>query len=158
MSQIHYLIGDALKPVKTPTIICHCNNDAAGWGRGFVLAISKMWPEPEKAYREWFVTGKPRLGDVQFVQVTPDITIANMIGQHGTQWQGKIPPIRYDALEKGFKQVYERALAEKAIISMPRVGCVLAGGSWNVIGPMTVETYVYTLENQKDRWKDKYEN
>jgi hypothetical protein len=46
---------------------------------------------------------------------------------------------------------------------MPRLGAVLSGGSWNLIEniikkTMTVETYIYTLESQKDRWPTKYEN
>jgi hypothetical protein len=61
------------------------------------------------------------------------------------------------------KKVYEKALADKLTIASPRVGCVLAGGTWEVIGPMiekcmTVETYIYTLESQRNRWQDAYEN
>jgi len=162
MPKLHYLIGDALKPIKTPAINCHCCNSIGGWGRGYVLAIRAMYPAAEKAYLNWFATGSPKLGDVQYVQVTSGLCIANMIGQEGVQWQGKIPPIRYEALEKCLKDVYTLATDENAIVTMPRIGCVLAGGTWNVIGPMveklmTVDTYVYTLESQKDRWNDKYE-
>jgi O-acetyl-ADP-ribose deacetylase (regulator of RNase III) len=162
-SKLHYLIGDATEPVIKPAMIIHCCNDEGGWGRGFVLALRSKFPESEKAYRNWFATKDPRLGEVQFVQITPDICIANMIGQQGTRWQGKIPPIRYDALSVCIEKVYDKASKDKVSVHMPRIGCVLAGGSWDVIGPliekrMTVESYVYTLESQKNRWQDKYEN
>jgi len=52
-TDIHYLIGDATKPdVAGNKIIAHICNDVGGWGKGFVLAISKSWPEPERKYRE----------------------------------------------------------------------------------------------------------
>ena len=38
---INYLKGDATEPTKKPAIICHVCNDIGGWGRGFVLALSK---------------------------------------------------------------------------------------------------------------------
>ena len=46
---------------------------------------------------------------------------------------------------------------------MPRIGCVLAGGSWDLIEAiikkvMTVDTYVYTIAEQKDRWPTQYED
>jgi O-acetyl-ADP-ribose deacetylase (regulator of RNase III) len=86
-----------------------------------------------------------------------------MIAQRDTQWVGKVPPIRYDALEKCLKAVYKRAYALGCTVHAPRIGCVLAGGDWKYISQliikiMTVETFVYTLEKQKDRWKDPYEN
>src|SRR4029077_8760714 len=28
-------------------------NDAGGWGKGFVIAVSRRWPEPERRYRAW---------------------------------------------------------------------------------------------------------
>jgi O-acetyl-ADP-ribose deacetylase (regulator of RNase III) len=161
--KLHYLIGDATDPIKKPAMIIHCCNDAGRWGRGFVVALRAKFPESEKAYRNWFATDKPKLGDVQFVQVAPDVCVANMIGQHGVRWEGKIPPIRYEALEICLKKAYEKALADKLTIASPRVGCVLAGGTWEVIGPMiekcmTVETYIYTLESQRNCWQDAYEN
>jgi O-acetyl-ADP-ribose deacetylase (regulator of RNase III) len=163
MPQIHYLIGDATEPVKKPAMIIHCCNDAGGWGRGFVLALRSKYPETEKSYREWFASGDPHLGDTQFVQVTSDICVANMIGQHGTRWEGKTPPIRYDAIEMCLKTVYEKATKDEAIVCGPRFGCVLAGGDWKIISQiiektMSVETYIYTMENQKNRWNNTYEN
>ena len=175
---LHYIIGDATEPVKRPAMICHCCNDEGGWGRGFVLALSKKWPTPEAAYREWFRLTKAlmpdvlllQLGNVQFVHVAKDIEVVNIIGQHGTQWNGKIPPIRYDAIEKGLKEVYARAIEPSSMASgvkdytvhMPRIGAVLAGGNWPtiekiILSTMTVDTYVYTLESQRDRWPTKYE-
>jgi hypothetical protein len=60
MPDLHYIIGDATEPIKRPSLICHCCNDSAGWGRGFVVSLSAKYPEPEQAYREWFRNEKPQ--------------------------------------------------------------------------------------------------
>lgn len=163
MPQLHYLIGDATDPVKKPAMIIHCCNDIGGWGRGFVLALRAKYPESETQYKHWFATESPQLGDVQFVQATPEICVANMIAQHDVRWEGKIPPIRYEALETCLKKAYEKALQGNLTVVGPRLGCVLAGGEWPVIerylrSTMTVDTYIYTIESQKDRWPTQYEN
>ncbi|MBV9509840.1 MAG: Appr-1-p processing protein, partial [Caulobacteraceae bacterium] len=52
---ITYLKGDATQPTgKGNKIIAHICNDLGGWGKGFVLALSKRWPQPEAAFRQWY--------------------------------------------------------------------------------------------------------
>ena len=52
--KINYLKGDATAPsVRGNKIIAHVCNDLGGWGKGFVLEISKRWEEPEIQYRAW---------------------------------------------------------------------------------------------------------
>jgi len=166
---IHYRIGDATEPIKRPAVLPHCCNDAAGWGRGYVVALSAKYPEPEQAYRKWFRDGeyeglgKPELGKCQIVQVKPDIWVANIIGQHGIQWMGKVPPVRYPAIEQGLKIADQFAIKNGASLHSPRIGCVLAGGVWIeietiILRSVTVDAYVYTLPNQVWKWKDAYEN
>lgn len=82
---ITYIKGDATQPNGSGIkIITHICNDIGGWGKGFVLALSKKWKIPEEAYRQWHRSQEDfQLGMVQFVKVEKDIYIANMIGQHG---------------------------------------------------------------------------
>lgn len=161
---LHYLLGDATDPIQKPALICHVCNSTNGWGRGFVLALSAKFPEPEKEYHAWFATGKPQLGDVQFVQVKPNIIVANIIGQEGTHWKSGVPPIRYAALTKGLTAVFHKAKQENLTVHAPRLGGRLAGGDWDTIekillGTMTVETYIYTLPKEKNEWPGTvYEN
>lgn len=161
--KLHYLIGDATKPAKNPAIIAHICNDVAGWGRGFVVALGNLYPEAKTAYKRWFQTDNPQLGQVQFVDTHVEgIIVANMIAQHGIRWQGKVPPIRYEALEACLRQVYDKAVEKGASVVAPRIGAVLAGGKWPRIesiikDAMKVETYIYTLEEQKNKWPTIYE-
>ncbi len=54
-NDIQYIKGDATKPISDGNkIIVHICNDIGGWGKGFVMAITKRWTEPENKYRGWF--------------------------------------------------------------------------------------------------------
>jgi O-acetyl-ADP-ribose deacetylase (regulator of RNase III) len=171
-SNILYRIGDATSPVipkvagdangqpKQPTnlVIVHICNDIGGWGRGFVLALSKRYPQAEKAYRTWysqkinplpFLAEERRepfeLGQVQFVPVQTaqsseaegnSMWVGNMIAQHGIAngKYGTQPPIRYEALSECLAKVAEFTSGlTNASVHMPRIGAGLAGGDWNRI-------------------------
>ncbi len=132
--EIEYIKGDATSPLKNGNkIIVHICNDIGGWGRGFVMAISSKWSEPEQSFRNWYASkDKFALGEVQFVKVEDDIWIANLIGQRDIKG-GKdgIPPVRYEAVSTGLSKVASMALQINATVHMPRIGCGLAGGSWD---------------------------
>ena len=143
MVPIKFLQGDATDPEGGGgRIICHICNDIGGWGKGFVLAISRRWQQPEAAYRQWYhdrAANDFALGAVQFVSVEPDIWVANMIGQHGIRRTDQGPPIRYEAVAQCLQRVAEKAGDFNASVHMPRIGCGLAGGEWSIIEPLLVE-------------------
>ncbi|GLY77698.1 Appr-1-p processing protein [Actinoallomurus iriomotensis] len=141
VTEIRYVRGDATCPqAKGPKVIAHVCNDRGGWGKGFVVAVSRRWPDPEKAYRRWR-RGRAGndfgLGAVQLVQVRADTWVANMIGQHGTRsGRSSGPPIRYEALDECVRRLAEPAAALGASVHMPRIGCGLAGGRWERVEPL----------------------
>lgn len=69
MTQIIYLKGDVTNPIaKGNKIIAHICNDAGGWGKSFVLAISRKWKEPEKFYRKCYKDKiNFKLGEIQII-------------------------------------------------------------------------------------------
>ena len=94
------------------------------------------------------------MGAVQFVQVTEDIQIANMLAQNGLfHWKGNPKPIDYSAVESALRLLTWRAARQKATIHMPRIGCGLARGKWEEVEPLIkkaivqedVSIYVYDL-------------
>ena len=136
INHINYIKGDATAPVGNGMkVIVHICNDVGAWGAGFVLAISKKWKAPEEHYR---ALKTYTLGDAHFVQVEPDIIVVNMIAQHDIRpdAQGK-PPIRYTQLLRALIKVDEYCWMKSAktphSIHMPRIGCGLAGGRWELI-------------------------
>ena len=143
MKPIEYKKGDATNPMQDGNkIIVHICNDIGGWGKGFVMAISKRWKEPENKYREWYKSKENfNLSEVQFVQVEEDLWIANLIGQHKiNKDENGNAPIRYDAIENGLRKVANFAKEINASVHMPRIGCGLAGGKWEMIEPIIEKT------------------
>ncbi|MFD5785590.1 macro domain-containing protein [Streptomyces sp. NPDC127037] len=140
MSEITYVRGDATAPQgKGVKVILHVCNDLGGWGKGFVLALSRRWPEPEAAYRRWHRERAHNdfgLGAVQFVPVSPFVRVANLVGQHGMRRGSKGVPVRYEAIDTGLATVADHALGLGASVHMPRIGCGLAGGTWSRIEPL----------------------
>lgn len=138
-----YRTGDATDPDgPEPKIICHVCNDVGAWGRGFVLALSRRWPEPERSYRRWwgaYDRAHLPLGEVQLVEAAPRLWVANMIAQHGIHGTDGRPPIRYDALARCLRRVREHALELGAGVHMPRIGTGLAGGDWSRVSAVVVE-------------------
>ncbi|MEQ8636050.1 macro domain-containing protein [Gimesia maris] len=148
MTEITYLKGDATTPqARGNKIIVHVCNDLGGWGKGFVLAISKRWPEPEAEYRHWHrnrTQNNFALGEIQLINVEKYIWVANMIGQRGMKTGSKGPPVRYPAIEQSLKSVADKARELSASVHMPRIGCGLAGGKWDMIEPLIAQTLCVT--------------
>ena len=137
---IKVIAGDVLDeqyyPHKTGNkLIVHLCNSEGYWKKGFVVALSKKFPQPEAEYRK-LVT--PTLGTVQFVQVQNDIFVGNMIGQQGIKVlrDGSAkgcPPIRYDAIYTCLEEVAKFAKQNNCVVYACKFGSGLAGGSEKVI-------------------------
>lgn len=143
MVPLRFTRGDATSPQAAgPKLIAHVCNDLGGWGKGFVVAVSRRWPEPERDYRAWHrerARNDFALGAVRVVQVRPDTWVANMIGQHGMRTGSKGPPIRYDAVDRCLGTLAGHAERLGASVHLPRIGTGLAGGRWEHIEPLIVE-------------------
>jgi O-acetyl-ADP-ribose deacetylase (regulator of RNase III) len=144
MKAIQYLNGDATSPqAEGNKVVAHICNDLGGWGKGFVLAVSRRWPEPEADYRKWHrerADSDFSLGAVQIVQVESEIWVANMVGQRGIKASADGPPIRYDAVRECLGKLGDFASAQAASVHMPRIGCGLAGGRWERVEPIIEAT------------------
>jgi len=142
MSALNYVIGDATYPQGDgPKAIVHVCNNVGLWGRGFVVAVSKRWSEPEAAYRDWYISGHANLGNIQPVTVGDQLWVINMVAQHGVGRQNG-PPIRYYELKECLKQVTRFAKRTGASVHLPRIGCGLAGGRWEIVEQIIKETLI----------------
>lgn len=141
---IKYAHGDATDLSSADGVILavpHICNDRGGWGKGFVLAVSKRWSQPEEKYRRLFRGGQVALGRIQVVPVGNGIVVVNMIAQSGYRRNNGEPPISYEALDEclaAFRKRADRLVAKggRLEIHMPRIGCGLAGGRWEEIEPI----------------------
>ena len=142
-STITYLNGDATYPQgEGNKIIAHVCNDIGVWGAGFVLSISKRWKHPENEYRAWREHKDFKLGAIQLMKVEEDIHVVNMIAQRGIKTHSSDVPLKYDALAECLLLVAEHAIGLNASVHMPRIGCGLAGGKWEMVEPIIQKTLV----------------
>lgn len=141
---LSFVTGDATSPDQPgPKIIAHVCNDAGGWGKGFVTAVSRRWKEPELRYRAWYRDRDSfGLGEVQLVEVEPELTVANMVAQHGYRSTGNPVPLRHDALQRCLATLTEQARELGATVHMPRIGCGLAGGRWPDVQDLIERTLI----------------
>ncbi|MGW8762778.1 macro domain-containing protein [Streptomyces sp. NPDC055815] len=144
MTVIEYVRGDATAPQgKGVRIVAHVCNDLGGWGKGFVLAVSRRWPEPEAAFRRWHRERAGNdfgLGAAQFVQVSPYLWVANLVGQRGIRTgRSTGVPVRYEAIDAALGLLADKAVELGASVHMPRIGCGLAGGTWDRVEPLVRE-------------------
>lgn len=174
MIPIKYVIGDATAPEGAGRkIITHVCNNKGEWGDGFVLALSARSPMAEFAYRQWAQTESwvpPELDDNPFglgqIQFAPlyypllqlehkDVFVCNMVAQdnsHVPAEKGWIP-LDYDALRHCLRKLCAKAHSVQASIHMPRIGCGIGSGDWNIVGAIimqeisahNVEVTVYDL-------------
>lgn len=124
---IRYVVGDATAPGE-PSTIAHICNNKGGWGAGFVLAVSRRWPEPEAAYRS---LRHLELGHTQLVRVAGGHVVANMVAQDGFPSRERPCAVDYAALEECLSTVAKNAPGMPVVC--PRIGCGIAGGSWPVV-------------------------
>lgn len=156
--------GDATEPQLTAdneiAVIPHVCNNAGGFSKGFVLALSKKFGnEPKYAYRrqiEKFADQKERLGNTSFVTVNRGkIIIANMIAQNGYISTNNPRPLRYNALVKCMEEVvkyinkqkeYDEICGKefKYCIHTCKFGSELAGGNFNFIICLIQDIWIET--------------
>jgi O-acetyl-ADP-ribose deacetylase (regulator of RNase III) len=66
-----------------------------------------------------------------------------MIGQHGTVTRRSTgSPIRYDAVAQALSRLAGHVRALGGSVHMPRIGCGLAGGRWELIEPLSTRELV----------------
>lgn len=135
--KLRYKVGDATVPVSAGhRMIIHICNDIGAFGAGFTYALSKRWKKPEEEYRKWYRSQLNfALGQVQEVRVQSDLTVINMIAQHGIgPDKDGLPPFRLEALEKCLDQVGKIAKDNASSVHLPRIGVGLGGcKDWSLI-------------------------
>jgi len=155
---IEYVTGDATDPIirdkNSTNMIIHICNDIDAWGAGFVVALSEKWAKPEKTYHEMTDMS---LGKTCGCKVEDNLYVVNMVAQSGVGSADGKPPIRYDALKKCLNIIVSDLILlrlENVVFHCPRIGCGLAGGTWDKVEPILQEVLkdysviVYDLENK----------
>lgn len=120
-------------------VIIHCANCFCTMGAGFAKQLAIRHPEAVVADNLTKRGDISKLGDISFAYSHGKL-IFNIYGQYryGTDKRH----VDYDALEFGLLKVkifLDEYKFEKdfiPIIGMPRIGCGLAGGDWEIVKPI----------------------
>lgn len=126
--------GNALSFVPNKrTLVIHIVNNRGGWGKGFVLALSRLSKRPEVAFRKWArLKSNFNLGFIQPVKIDDSLTVVNMLAQDGYRDENNPLPLNYQALSTCLTKVASIA-PEFDIIQLPKIGSRLGGGAWETI-------------------------
>jgi len=145
-----YVEGDLFDniPEDKKVVIAHVCNDQGKWGSGFVIPLGNKFPLARESYFAWaagnptdeekvrYATSDPcpdfGLGEVQFVQVAPNIIVANMVAQ-----TLNVPrPLYYNALAACMDDVVDGLWLDWGTeyeFLCPMFGAARAGGDWEFV-------------------------
>ncbi len=133
---IKYVNGNVCEPQsRTVNLIVQCVNAKYKMGSGVAKAIMQKWPVVRETY---MAQPSLELGSVHYVKVNVQVCVANLVGQPDVRSKDLPVPIDYAAFRKGFEEIAQwvtkvESLNRTVSISMPRIGCGLAGGEWSTV-------------------------
>ena len=142
--RLKYKTGDATVPESAGhRIIVHVCNDVGAFGAGFAKAVAKRWPAVKNKYNLWHRSQNKFIqGEIQEVRVQSDTIVVNMLAQEGLISKENPTPINYDSLKQCLSKAALLAVDNGSSIHMPRIGCGLAGGSWNKIEKIIIDQII----------------
>lgn len=130
--------------LSSSILIIHVVNGQGKWGKGFVLALSKHYPEAKKSYLSWSKDLKAfELGNFDFCQVNSNerVYVGNMLAQEYIKQNNhdQNQYLSYEKLKECLSKVADFALVNRLSVQCPLIGSGLAGGDWNLISEMLIE-------------------
>ena len=127
--------GNALD-VETGIIVHGCNCQGV-MGGGFALEVKNRFPAAYYEYDRVYRTRGLKLGEICFVELTPNKFIINANTQEGFSRVGR--QTSYDAIADVFAEVVKFSTVVelhrkvKLEVIFPLIGAGLGGGDWKVI-------------------------
>jgi len=113
-------------------IICQQVNCKGKMGTGIAYKFRKKWPELFESYIEDHKSGHLKLGVTRFFKVNNNLFIANIAAQNAYGRDKRYTD--YMALGSCLSQVNDFSIENNLQIYIPfKMGCVNAGGNWDVV-------------------------
>lgn len=122
--------GDILDAKES--YIAHGVNCQSAMGSGVAKAIYTKWPLNKRTYHKYCsLFHSNMLGDLLYVPVSDEMTIINCFTQQEYGYTGD-KFVSYDAIHTCFSDL-SKQIPLGTEVAIPKIGCGLAGGSWNVV-------------------------
>lgn len=131
-------------------IVAHGVNCRGVMGSGVAKAIRDKWPQvytQYKAYCNTLLYPSEALSNVQTVDITSDLVVANCFTQekYGNDGKQYADPA---AIRESIESLFDYARVYNLPIYLPKIGCGLGGLSWqDDIGPMIFALHDYLTWN-----------
>lgn len=137
---ITYKKGDLVEAAKKGEVdvLAHCANCFNTMNSGIAKQIRQEFPEAYDADLASVRGSFAKLGGYTYalhpINDYKFLVIFNLYGQYVYGYDGK-RYVEYDALAKCFRSL-SRLVSTTEKIGMPKLGCGLAGGDWEVVEPL----------------------
>ena len=138
-----------------PAIIAHVTNNRRGWGKGFVNEIEKRFPGTRENWLDLQKYENQALGTIFVTQCYAGPEgwacckfIAHLCAQDGYATRKHPCVLDYDALDsalaalEAFVRLERQRYGIDYVVHMPRIGCGLAGGNWELVEPLIIKNLV----------------
>ena len=153
---IEYHQGDLL--ASDCNVLAHGCNCFHSFGAGIAKQFKAQYPESFEADLSTWSGDPNKLGNLSQVQVG-DIWIFNLY----TQFRYGYPPMQvdYEAVFTSLELMRQHLITKQCLtsskIGMPKIGCGLAGGDWEIVSriieevfpDVTIHVYVFSDDSQK---------
>lgn len=148
-----YIVGDITKTeLKYIAHGCNCQNKMES---GVAKDLYEAFPEVKQNYHRYF-DRYGYLGEVHEAYSDSRLSILNCFTQKYYGYDGK-KYVNYAAVVKCFEKLANLIpMGEK--LAIPKIGCGLAGGDWNIVEQLIndtvgddLEIWVYELEDSQKR-------
>lgn len=123
-------------------ILVHGCNAQGVMGSGVAKAIRDRWPQAFDAYKQAQAQHGLALGSVSWARVATDplVIVANAVTQ---EFYGREPGrvyVDYDAVERAFSLIGDKARQHRLPVHYPMVGAGLGGGDWGRLSKIIDQT------------------
>lgn len=129
--------------LNQPTgLIVHGVNCQGVMGKGIALSIKKKYPQVFTDYKQYYNNNTNLLGNVIYTKINEELIICSMFIQE-FYGNDKRQYVNYNALELGFLTIeYDLEESNKSdwVVKIPKIGCGLAGGDWNIVSKILEKT------------------
>ena len=142
MTYWQYYTKDLFDDLGSHRVIAHGVNCRGAMGAGFARQIRTRFP---KAYDRYMMacqrTPNPErlLGRILPVRISEDLTVIHCFTQLNYGRVADHRYLSYDALYDCFKKIGS-TIDYPVPIAIPKIGCGLAGGNWEIVEAIITET------------------
>ena len=141
---MRYIKGDLVKLANEKNYfdaIIHGCNCFCTMGSGIANQIRELWPQVYKEDCLTKIGDKNKLGCYTYCQVRTKSHKFLVVFNAYTQYNYGRDKVQadYDAIRKVFHSLSESGYLTGMRIGLPKIGCGLAGGDWNIVEPIIEE-------------------